>query len=72
MKVVVAGPQQLTYAQLMNNLELNASGQLVGDLWIACGASPNISHDGLLPAAYTHNRQLQARILTKTQGRESS
>ena len=62
---VVASPQQSTYTQLINNLVRITSGQLVGDLWTACGPQVSISHDGLLTLSYIHNWGLQPRILTK-------
>jgi hypothetical protein len=50
---VVARQQQGIYTQLINNLGEQASGQLVGDLWIDCGAIGSIPYGGFITFRYT-------------------
>ena len=70
-KRVVAVQQQGFYTQLINNLNAQRSGQLVGDLWTDCELCHSVPHRGLQTHRYTCNRQSKAGILSKNSIRVS-
>ena len=61
---VVAAQQQAIYTQLINMIEEQDSGQLVGDLWIGCEPLGFIPYRGLRYVRYVWNDLKKVLILS--------